>query len=137
MALQIATALVCVEPRQQNLQQAAAGDSAGRMAACLAQARATVEQDEELQLELRHNLEAAAAEAAVLVELYPPFAAMCARHPWVAAQLAAAAALHCTTSRRGLSALWVPWLTPCGAKLWCCILLSVVFSMLKAVAVES
>jgi hypothetical protein len=90
VALQIATALVCVEPRQQNLQQAAAGDSAGRMAACLAQARATVEQDEELQLELRHNLEAAAAEAAVLVELYPPFAAMCARHPWVAAQLAAA-----------------------------------------------
>jgi hypothetical protein len=87
VALQIATALVCVEPRQQNLQPAAAGDSMGRTAAGLEQARATVEQDEELQMELRHNLEAAASEAAVLVELYPPFAAMCARHPWVAAQL--------------------------------------------------
>ena len=90
VALQIGTALVCSDPRQQQNSQQAAGDSAGRTAAGLAQARATVEQDEELQLELRRNLEAAAAEAAVLVELYPPFAAMCAQHPWVAAELAPA-----------------------------------------------
>lgn len=95
-ALHVGTTLVRRDPRQQPVAQPAAaagkggGSSTGREAASLALARATVDRDAELGLELRRNLEAAAAAASVLVQLYPPFAGMCARQPWVAAELAPA-----------------------------------------------
>lgn len=93
-ALQAATVLTCSKARCRQLAlplATAAGDSGSQAAVSgLAAARAAVQEDEDLQLELLRSLDVAAAEAAVLLQRYPPFAALARGYPFVVAELAAA-----------------------------------------------
>lgn len=98
-ALQAARLLTCSAALCRQLRlplpaEAGAAGAAGAVeaAACLEAARAEVEADEALQLELLRSLDMGAAEAATLLQRYPPFAQLAAAHPFVAAQLAAAGA---------------------------------------------
>lgn len=105
-ALQAATLLTCSPAlcRQLDLPLSAeaAGAGAVQAAECLEEARAAVAADEALQLELARSLNVGAAEAAALLQLYPPFAQLAQAHPFVAAELSAAGGAAAADAPPGL-----------------------------------